>query len=174
MVALCGGALYLGYQTASNSAAPQIDHFLDAIAEGTFADTYESDTTSEYRAVTTKEQHADIGKAIAARLGRLESKSLQRFNMQQMNASSFMDVTYSAKFEKGSATISARLKNEGGKWKFVKFQVQSPEFQKDLSTAVCSKCGAPHAADARFCPQCGASLTEGSQSTEEPAESAAK
>jgi predicted amidophosphoribosyltransferase len=37
-------------------------------------------------------------------------------------------------------------------------QVTSPEFTKDLSTAVCAKCGAPHAEDASFCPKCGDKL----------------
>jgi hypothetical protein len=158
MVALCGGLLYMGYRSASESATPQIGRLFAAIDKGTFADTYETMTTSEYRHITSQQQHADIGSAIAARLGAIKSKSLTRFNLRQMNANSYIDVDYNATFEKASGTISARLKSEGGQWKFVTFRVQSPEFQKDLATAKCAKCGAPHTADAKFCPACGATI----------------
>jgi hypothetical protein len=158
MLALCGGLLYVGYRSASESATPQIDRLFAAIEEGTFAETYETMTTQEYRNITSKEQHADIGNAIATRLGPLKSKSLKGFNLRQVNANSFLDVEYNATFEKGPGTIAAKLKSEGGQWKLVTFRVQSPEFQKDLATAKCSKCGAPHAADAKFCPNCGAAI----------------
>jgi hypothetical protein len=114
---------------------------------------------SENKAVgidkVTKEQYADIGKAISTRLGRLQAKSLKGFNMRQVNADSLVDVTYGATFEKANGTIVARLKIQNGEWKLVSFRVTSPEFQKDVATAKCAKCGAPHARDARFCPACG-------------------
>jgi hypothetical protein len=83
---------------------------------------------------------------------------MKSFNVRAVNADSFVDVSYNATFEKGAGTIVAKMKNEGGKWKLVHFQVNSPLFQQDVATEKCPKCGAPHPASARFCPACGAEI----------------
>ena len=150
----------MAYKTATDSAGPEIDHLFAAIDAGKFGDTYETDTTPEFRAAATKQQYEDIGNAVSACLGRLKSKSLQTFNMQQHNADSLIDVQYNAEFENGKGTIVAKLKKDGDKWKLVSFRVNSPVFQQDLATAKCPKCGAPHAASAKFCPSCGAPLKD--------------
>ena len=165
----CGGLLFVGYKAATDSAGPEVDHLFTTIESGTFADTYETDTTPEFRKLTSKEQYADIGNAVQARLGRLKSKSLKTFNMQQQNADSLIDVQYNGEFENGKGTIFAKLKKDGEKWKLVSFRVNSPVFEQDLATAKCPKCGAPHAAAAKFCPACGASLKEEKPTAEAPA-----
>jgi hypothetical protein len=165
-IAACAGVIYLGYRSANDSVAPEIDRLFASIDDGTFSETYETDTTAEFRSVTTKEQYADIGKAISTRLGRLQAKSLKGFNMRQVNADSLVDVTYDATFEKANGTIAARLKIQKGEWKLVSFRVTSPEFQKDVATAKCAKCGAPHARDARFCPACGNAIAHDKTSSE--------
>src|SRR4029078_10449385 len=114
MLIACGGLLFMGYRTAQKSAGPEIDRLFAAIADGTFADTYESATTSEFRRVTTKEQYDDIGKTVSARLGRLKSKSLKSFNMRQHNADTYLDVVYEAQFDNGKGQIASQLKREGG------------------------------------------------------------
>ena len=168
-VALCGGFLYLGYKTASDSAGPKIDRLFAAIEDDTFAETYETDTTPEFQATTSKEQYSDIGKSVATRLGRLHRKSLESFSMHEYNAEATVDVTYTARFEKGKGEIDVKLKKQDGAWKLAAFRVNSPLFQQDLATANCPKCGAPHATTARFCPACGARLT---QQPEKPPENA--
>jgi hypothetical protein len=160
MIATCGGLLYLGYKTANTSVGPEIDRLLASIEDGTFAETYETATTQEFRSATTRDQYADIGKAVSTRLGRLKNKSLKSFNMRQHNADSYVDVAYDAQFEKGSGQILAKMKRENGLLKLVNFRVNSPVFQQDIATAKCPKCGAPHAASARFCPTCGAQLSD--------------
>ena len=167
LIAACGGLLYLGFQTANKSVAPEIDRLFSAMEDGTFADTYETHTTAEFRKITSKEQYADIGKAISARLGRLQSKSMKSFNMRTVNAESFADLAYSATFEKGSGTIAAKMKREEGKWKFVSFQVNSPVFQQDIATEKCAQCGAPYPRSARFCPACGAAIVQSETKKEE-------
>lgn len=168
-IVACGGLLYMGYRTASTSVGPEIDRMFAAIDNGAFVQTYETATTQEFRKVTSKDQYADIGKAVSARLGRLESKSLKSFNMRQHNADSYVDVIYDARFEKDNGQIVAKMKRENGRLKIVSFRVTSPAFQQDLATAKCPKCGAPHAASARFCPSCGAPLFGESNKTAEKA-----
>src|SRR5262245_22805775 len=112
MDAACAGLLFTGYRAAQASAGPEIDRMFAAMEDGTFAETYESATTQEFRNVTSKDQYSDIGKAVSTRLGRLRSKSLKRFNMQQHNADSFIDVVYDAQFEQGGGQIIAKLKRE--------------------------------------------------------------
>ncbi len=99
-----------------------------------------------------------MGKQIETRLGALKSKQVSNINMRQINATSTVDVTYAAMFERGAGTIHAVFVKSLGDWQLNQLQVNSPEFTKDLSTALCPKCGAPHAEDATFCPKCGEKL----------------
>ena len=133
LIAGCAGLLFVGFRNTDAAVSPRVDAMFRAIERGEFADTYETATTEEFRSVTTKQQYAAIGEAISTNLGRLKSKSLQGFNMQQVNADSFVDATYGAEFEKGSGTILARMKKEGESWKFVSFRVNSPLFLQDAS-----------------------------------------
>src|SRR5437762_2518124 len=114
IIAACGGLLYLGYKTANTSVGPEIDRLFAAIDDGTFAETYETATSQEFRNATSKDQYAQIGKAVSTRLGRLKSKSLKSFNMRQHNADSYVDVAYDAQFEKGPGQILAKMKREKG------------------------------------------------------------
>jgi hypothetical protein len=137
LIGSCAGLLYLGYKQASDTASPRVDALFAAIEDGTFAKTYETETTRELRQAASKEQYEAMGQAITSRLGKLKSKSLRGFRTGQFNANSFIDATYQATFEQGDGTISVRLKQEGDDWKFVRFHVQSPLFDQhpDLSAA---------------------------------------
>jgi len=172
MIVSCAGLLYLGYTRFENvdaEVSQRIDALFAAIENGTFPATYDTDLTQEFRDATSREQYADLGKSIGTRLGRLKTKSLQGFKVRQFNAASFVDVSYAATFEKGNGTITATLKKQGGKWKFAGFRVESPVFLQDLATDVCPKCGAAHAAGARFCPSCGARIAD-DKNLDSPAE----
>lgn len=169
LVVSCAGLLFMGFKNTDANISPRIDAMFSAIENDTFAETYETETTQDLRNAATKEQYEALGNAIAVRLGALQSKSLRGFNMRQLNAASYVDVTYNAAFEKGNGTIVAKLKNQGGKWKFVTFRVNSPVFEQDIATATCSSCGEPHSANARFCPSCGAGVTSAGTDDSSPA-----
>jgi len=158
LIGLCGGVLYMGFKSADGTAAPQIDALFAASQNGTFAETYDTLTTQEFRDSTSKEDYAALGESFAVRLGALQSKSLTSFNMQTNNAGSFIDVKYDATFEKGAGTIEAKLKQENDGWKFLSFRVNSPLFKQDVARRVCPKCGEPHTLNAKFCPHCGAAI----------------
>jgi len=160
LIAACAGFGFYAFKSANGSVGPEIDRLFAAIDNDTFSETYETDTTPEFRSQSSKQQYADIGKAVKNRLGRLQSKRMSSFNIRQHNADSYVDVAYNASFEKGKGTIAAKMKKQGDQWKIVTLRVNSPAFEKDLATATCPKCGAPHARDARFCPSCGAPLTD--------------
>jgi rubrerythrin len=170
MFAACAGLVFYGYQSADETVSPHVDALFAAIENGTFADTYETHTTSELQAVVTREQYAAIGDAISTRLGRLQSKSLQSFKMNQTNARSMIVVTYNAEFEKGSGTIMARLRKVGDEWKFVEFRVNSPELLENLVMIACPSCGEIHPESDRFCPSCGTELRHASTADIEQSE----
>lgn len=155
LVVLCAGGLYLSLKTMDNSISPKIDELFAAIEDDKFADTYDSHTTPELQKAASREQYLQIGQTVKTRLGKLKSKSLVRFNMQQMNANRYADVAYNGTFEKGTGTITAKLKKVGDQWLLVAFHVNSPEFTKDLATGKCPHCGQPHSTGAKFCSQCG-------------------
>jgi hypothetical protein len=159
LIGSCAGLLFIGFRNAGAVASPRVDAMFSAIEDETFAETYETETTQELRNAATKEQYESLGNAVAVRLGSLQSKTLREFYMRQVNADSYVDVTYDATFEKGDGTIVAQLKKQGDKWKFVTFHVNSSVFEQALATATCRSCGEPHSAKARFCPSCGADLS---------------
>ena len=132
LIGSCAGLLYVGFQRADTAVSPRIDALFLAIENESFAATYESETAQELRNVATQEQYTALGEAIRVRLGRLQSKSLQGFNMRQTNDQSYIEVSYQAAFEHGPGTIFAKLKNQDGMWKFVSFRVESPVFEQDL------------------------------------------
>lgn len=48
----CAGYLYLGYKSATDTVSPQVDELFQRIDEGTFAETYDTETTPAFRGVT--------------------------------------------------------------------------------------------------------------------------
>jgi len=159
-IASCAGLLYVGYKNTDAAISPRIDAMFSAMEDGTFSDTYQTETTQELRSVATKEQYEATGQAVAMRLGALKSKTLRTFSARQQNADSYADVTYDALFEKGNGVVIASMKKVGGEWKFLSFRVTSPVFEQDLATARCPFCDKPHAKNASFCPSCGKELAK--------------
>jgi hypothetical protein len=155
---LCAGALFLSFREMDSAISPMVDELFVAIENDKFAETYDTHTTPEFQAATTREQYLQIGRLIKTRLGKLQSKKLSRFNVQQMNANRTADIAYSGTFEKGAGTITAKLKKVGDRWLLLGFHVNSQEFAKDLATAKCPHCGEPHKSDAKFCSKCGKAI----------------
>src|SRR3954465_6167807 len=110
LVVLCAGGLFLSFRAMDTVITPKIDDLFVAIENDKFADTYDTYTTAEFQKVATCDQYVQIGQTIKTRLGKLKSKSLVRFNIQQMNATRYADVAYNGTFEKGTGTITAKLK----------------------------------------------------------------
>ncbi len=160
LIAACAGVFFLAYKNTDVALSPKIDALFAAIDNDTFSKTYLTETTPEFREAISKEKYEQIGLAVKARLGSLQSKTLMQFNASQFNAHSYMAVNYSASFQKGSGTIRAQFKSVDGEWRLVSFYVDSPEFLKDMATQKCPYCGAPNTATARFCSDCGKSIGE--------------
>lgn len=131
MLGICSGIFYLSYKKADATASPRVDALFSAIANHRFADTYETETTRELREAQSKEQYAALGEKFAEELGELKFKSLTGFKVSRHNGDSVNEATYRATFEKGEGTISVRLKQEDGKWKFLAFHVSSPVLKKE-------------------------------------------
>jgi hypothetical protein len=165
-IASCAGFFFLTFRNMDATLSPTIDELFAAIDNDTFAEMYDTHTSSELQKTVTREQFEELGLTIETRLGSLKSKSLRQFNVRQNNANRYADVVYNATFENGSGTISGRFKKDGDRWLVVSFHVNSPEFQKDLTTGKCPHCGEPHTSNAKFCPKCGKPLANDQPVTE--------
>jgi hypothetical protein len=158
LLASCTGLMIMGFRSASaanGEISTAIDELMRAAADGTFAETYQSATTPEFRQSTTAANYAKLGDVIKIQLGALRSKQLVRINLKQVNANTLAEVAYQGTFEHGNATIDATLKRSGRRWLFMGFRVNSPTLLNDLPDQTCHKCGGKYAKSARFCPHCG-------------------
>lgn len=165
-MAACAGFLFVSYRNLDAEASPRIDEVFAAMGTDSYSGTYDTHMSAEFQNSTPREKYLDIGRIIQARLGKLKSKSLRQFNVRSMPSGTYATVAYLATFEKGTGTINASIKKEGGKWLIVGFNVNSSELQKDMVTAICPHCGEPHTANAKFCPKCGKSLEKEASSKE--------
>lgn len=157
-VASCVGLVFIGYRSMDNSISPAVDKLFAAVEQEKLGNTYDLETSSDFRQAVTRDQFIELGRKIKTRLGLLKSKSMRQFHVRQVNANQFAEVSYAATFEHGNGTIDTRWKREGDEWKLVHLTVNSPEFLKDSVTAKCQHCSEPHTASAKFCPKCGKSL----------------
>jgi hypothetical protein len=158
LVASCAGVMLLGIRSASSAngeLSATIDDLLRAAAKGSFAETYQSATTPEFRQATSAANYTKLGELIKTQLGACQSKQLVRVNLRQVNASSFAEVAYQGTFERGAGTIRATLKRSGTRWLLVAFHLDSPSLFNDLPDQACSKCRGKYASSAKFCPHCG-------------------
>jgi hypothetical protein len=160
VIAACAGFWYFGFRYTDAALSPKIDALFAAIDNGTFGDTYPTETAPELRKAIGRKEWEQLGLAIRSRLGPLKAKNLTQFNIRQFNTDQSADAVYSATFEKGSGEIRTRFRNVDGEWRLVIFRVNSPEFLKDLSTVPCPHCGEVCPASAKFCPKCGKPITD--------------
>lgn len=162
LLALCSGGAYFAYKAvtrSSNIASTRVDELFASIENGD-EDIYERFATSTLRTSTTEKQFTAVTDVIRERLGPLQSKDTTSCNVRSINGVRVIDVNYKATFKKGTGTIDARLKNENGEWLFDGFNVRSPVLQSLLNTETCASCGASCPADAKFCPNCGKSVSQ--------------
>lgn len=158
VVVSCGGLLVLAFRSASSAQGEisvAVDRLLQAAADGSFARTYQSATTPEFRQATSAADYARLGDTIKTQLGALRSKHVVQVNMRRSAAKSLVDVIYDATFERGKGTIRATFQRSGNQWLLLAFHVNSPAMLDDLPSETCPKCGGKYAASARFCPHCG-------------------
>ncbi|MGE0606282.1 MAG: zinc-ribbon domain-containing protein [Pirellulales bacterium] len=164
VVAGCAGFIFFAFSSTGTMITPRVEALFAAIDREEDQASYDRDFTPDYRGVTTFAQHQRICQLVRLRLGKLQSQTLTSTQLHHNNGTSTADVVYSANFEKGAATIKAKLQKVGDDWLYLGFRVDSPAFLPDLTEQKCPHCGAAHEASARFCPSCGKPL-----STDEPA-----
>jgi ribosomal protein L40E len=153
---LCGASVYFGTQSVGVASA-RVDEFFAANAQKRFAALYDTEVSTQYRTISSREKHIEFGEMIEKHLGPLKSKTMQNFHSGSFNGRSQVTVVYNATFEKGNGTIHAKLVWQGGGWKFEEVRVQSHLFDK---TVACATCGAKHPVTAKFCPSCGKPVAE--------------
>ena len=159
VIALVVGGLVMAFNSADATLSPTIDELFTAMENDAFAETYDTHTTADVKQNVTREKYADLGIRVKSRLGALKSKTMRQVHIRQNNSNTIAEFTYDAQFEKGSGTIRGKFQKEGDRWLVVALFVDSPLLQQDLLTDKCPHCNEPHSSTAKFCPNCGQSLT---------------
>jgi len=128
---LCAGVFLATFQKMDAALSPKVDALFRAIDAETFANTYSTGTTPEFRETMTPEQYDQLGQTLKTRLGLLQSKKLSHIHFEQQNAKTFADAVYDAQFDKGPATIEVKFEKIEGEWLLASFHVTSPELETD-------------------------------------------
>lgn len=130
LAAICAGTIFFTLENAEDSIAPRIDQFLVALDRGLAGDLYDSVLNSDdLRASISKERYEEICKTISSKLGNSKSKSLRRLGVWRTNNLQFAEVRYRLFFERGEATLYAKLARKNDEWQFLNVQIKSTSFE---------------------------------------------
>lgn len=151
-------AIFVGQRNTERAITPRIETMFSAMEHGTFAETYDTETSSAMRQAVNREEFSELGDAVANLLGPLKSKQLRGFRFSKTTQGTFVEASYDATFAKGIGEILANLSKEDGEWKFNSLRVNSPVFEQDFVSRKCPTCGKAIATSARFCPACGVAI----------------
>ncbi|MFT7643285.1 MAG: hypothetical protein ACI9G1_005050 [Pirellulaceae bacterium] len=158
-IAACGGLFYSIYQNTNNQFSPIVDEIFVAVADGEFDEIYENRTSPEFQQSVTNDHFAGICGQYQ-KLGPLKSKTMTSFNVNYNNGQQLADVSYSAEFAKGAATITTKFRQVEDEWKLVSIYIDSDYFTESPATFTCSECQGDVGRNDDSCPQCGTIFRE--------------
>ena len=105
---------------------------VERVTEDIAAESYEKvyqESAPEWRAQVSSEENARILGRVRERLGRVESRALTKGTEQQSAAAPLsghaLELFYSTRFERGSATERFTLLERGGEWLLAGYAVNS-------------------------------------------------
>lgn len=154
LIGSCGALVFKGYKSSDQEISPLVDEMMAGIERGDLGPTfYKLATTAEQKKMDQVQVTA-AGDMMYQRLGKLESKSVEGFNLRVKNGVSTRTVNYQASFERDEGTIRVEAVKQAGEWRLQFFKVLSPALK--VRYATCSACGKSHPNNAKFCPACGA------------------
>jgi hypothetical protein len=109
-------------------AQATVERVTEDIAGGRDEKVYQ-EAAPEWRAQVSAEENARILGRVRERLGRVESRALTKGNEQQSAAAPLsghaLELFYSTRFERGSATERFTLLERGGEWLLAGYAVSS-------------------------------------------------
>ncbi len=109
-------------------AAATVERVTDDIAAGRDEKVY-AEAAPEWRAQVSREESARILSRVRERLGRVESRQLHKGTEQQSAPAPLsghaLELFYSTRFERGSATERFTLLERGGEWLLAGYTVSS-------------------------------------------------
>jgi hypothetical protein len=163
LFAACGGLIYFGLRqvTGEGEVAVEVDRLFQDIAEGRAAEFYRDRGSDELKRVTSEQDFVSFADTVNEKLGRLRSKTMSGFSINNRNLTNYVDAVYDCQFERGKASVKTSFKQENGRWLLLGYHVDSPELLKGNVREKCPHCGKPYAAGAKFCPHCGKELANG-------------
>lgn len=148
IVAACGGLIYFGLRqvTGEGEVALEVDRLFKDIAEGRAAEFYRSRGSDELKRATSEQDFVSFADTVKEKLGKLRSKTMSGFSVNNRNLTNYVDAVYNCQFERGPGTVKASFKQEKGRWLLLGFRVDSPELLKTTVREKCPHCGEPYEA----------------------------
>ncbi|MGO8753273.1 MAG: DUF4019 domain-containing protein [Thermoguttaceae bacterium] len=163
-IAACVWVFFFAFRNTDAAVSAKVDAIFAAIQIGTFDEVYTRESAPELRQSITPKEWRQLGLTIQTYLGHLNSKKRSHYYVQQANSDRYVDVTYSATFEKGAGEIRTCFKNIDGEWRLAGFKVTSRELLKSWATIACPHCGETCPESAKFCPKCGKPVADHGES----------
>ncbi len=154
LLAVCGGGFgYFLYQgkVATDTALDEFQGKLDA---KDYASAYAL-IAPEWQAKQTREEFEELFTMIDDVMGKYKSRSMASVNVNQAPGGSIANATYKVEYEKGSGQLAVVLKESGGRWHVLGYQLNSDNFEKRLK---CPSCGFQNQNLGKFCTNCGKPL----------------
>ncbi len=113
--------------------ATRVEQLFSRMAAGTFAETYETETTPEFRSVTPLDKYKKLGDRVRERLGALKDKSIMGVNIVPQGGDLYANIQYKATFEQDKGTVMALFKKVDGSWKVQQIRINAPKMLDDPS-----------------------------------------
>lgn len=154
LVVLCAGGFVWFYMSSQTEVEQVVNSFQAQLDAEDYAAAYRT-IGPELKAMSSKADFTDIESTILKQLGKLQSKTLQSFNVQESTTGGSATIVYHCTYKKGQGQVKYTLSKSTGLWRVIGHHVESSALLKILT---CPSCGKVMNDFPQFCSGCGAKL----------------
>ncbi len=154
LVLLCGGGLYWFYTSSQAEVEQAVNAFQARLDAEDYEVAYQA-IGPEWKLLNSQADFTELESTIFSQLGKLQSKTMLSFNVNEATSGSTAYFIYNCTFEHGQGQVKYSLTKSTGAWRIVGHHVESPALLKVLACPSCSKVMNEFA---KFCGECGAKM----------------
>ncbi len=154
LVLLCGGGLYWFYTSSQAEVEQVVNAFQTQLDAENYAAAYQA-IGPEWKLINSQADFTELESTIFSQLGKLQSKTMFSFNVNEATSGGTAYIIYNCTFEKGQGQVKYSLTSSTGTWRIVGHHVESPAMIKVLA---CPSCGEVMSDLVKFCSECGTKM----------------